>query len=87
MSQKEYYNVKEAWDTANNGVNCTLIIYCYFNVMTFVVQISLFTIMNSAPMLVMLQNEIHAPRHMTQCVETQCLCKYKNHTWREEGNT
>jgi len=73
MSQKEYYNVKEAWDTANNGVNSTLIIYCYFNVMTSVVHISLFTILNSAPMPVTLQNEIHAPRHLTQCVEKQVI--------------
>lgn len=54
--KEEHYNVKEAWDTANTGVKSTLIIHCFFNVMNSAVHTSLFTILNSAPMPVMLQN-------------------------------
>jgi hypothetical protein len=48
------------------------------------VHTSLCTILNSAVLLVMLQNEIHVPRHFKQCVNPHYLCKYKNHV-REEG--
>jgi hypothetical protein len=73
--------------TANTVVISTLIKYNFFNVMNSTVHRSLCTILNSAVLLVMFQNEMHVQRHFKQCVNTYCLCKYKIRTREGQHRT